>query len=248
MKLVDMSKDELQKCYVHCTDMLYNKSKHIPGKYQVRENIHHLYRSCNAELFLRYILHEIDVDFLKSNKDVIDLMNNFKAANGLKADASVSTIFDNIPVVFNSVTIDELYDACLDKLDVLNKKLISDKFILAQGIWLTDSEKQELTEYDDNGKLRNRLDVMKERLFMDNVRLRISPNGLSYTEFRSLVQLADLPKISSLTTTTLKLLRDKILLLLDNDLDYHIEKWTSLMNSVKKVAEVNGYTLVDKEY
>lgn len=129
-----MSQEELQKAYTHCTDMLYNKSKHIPGKYQVRVNIHKIYDNCNAELFLRYILHDLDIEFLKSNKDVIDLVNNYKKSNNLSMDASVSEVFEGIPTVFNTVTINDLLDACLDKLDVLNKKLISDKFILAQGI------------------------------------------------------------------------------------------------------------------
>ena len=26
-KLIEMSKDELQRCYNHCTDMLYNKNR-----------------------------------------------------------------------------------------------------------------------------------------------------------------------------------------------------------------------------
>lgn len=113
-------------------------------------------------------------------------------------------------------------DACFDKLNVLNKKMITDKFILAQGIWLTDEEKIELTEV---GKARNRMEVIKERLCLNpDIKLRVSPTGLSFTEFRSLVQLSSLPKISSLTTIALKTLRDKILLLLDNDLDYHINK------------------------
>jgi hypothetical protein len=50
-------------------------------------------------------------------------------------------------------------DACFDKLDVLNKKMITDKFILAQGIWLTDEEKIELTEVGKDGKARNRMEV-----------------------------------------------------------------------------------------
>lgn len=248
VKLVDLSNDELQKCYTHCMDMLYNKSKHIPGKYQVRENIHKLYANCNAELLLRYLLHEVNIDTLKNNKDVIDFLNNIKQEYHLSSTSPVTEVFNGLPTVFTSVTIDDLFAACFDKLDVLNKKLISDKFILAQGIWLTEDEMKDLTEYDAEGHIRNRLDVMKERLFIDNVRLRIDSNGLSYKEFRSLVQLPALPKISSLTTDTLKLLRDKILLLLDNDLNYHINKWTNLAENIKKVADEKNYRLVKKEY
>ncbi len=63
--------------------------------------------------------------------------------------------------------------ACFDRLDVINRKMISDKFIISQGIWLTEDEKKELTEYDENGQLRKYLDVIKERLFLnDNIRLK----------------------------------------------------------------------------
>lgn len=69
------------------------------------------------------------------------------------------------------------------------------------------------------------MEVIKDRLCLNpEIKLRVNPTGLSYTEFRSLVQLPALPKISTLSTITLKTLRDKVLLLLDNDLDYHINK------------------------
>lgn len=140
-------------------------------------------------------------------------------------------------------------DACFDKLDVLNKKMISDKFIWSQGIWLTEEEKAELTEIMPDGKIRNRMEVIKERLagyVNADVKLRITPTGLTFAEFRSLVQLPPLPKISSLSTVALKTLRDKILLLLDNDLDYHINKWTTLINNIERVAEFKNYQLVTK--
>ena len=122
--------------------------------------------------------------------------------------------------------------------------MITDKFILSQGIWLTDEEKVELTETDKNGQTRNRMEVIKERLCLNpDVKLRISPTGLSFAEFRSLVQLSSLPKISSLSTIALKTLRDKILLLLDNDLNYHIDKWSTLMNNIKRVADARNIAL-----
>ena len=96
--------------------------------------------------------------------------------------------------------------------------------------------------------MRKWLDVVKERLFMPNIRLRIDQKGLSYSEFRSLIQMDALPKISALSTATLKLLRDKILLLLDGDLNYHIDKWSVIKEQIEKVAEYKGITLITKEY
>lgn len=114
---------------------------------------------------------------------------------------------------------------------------------------MTNEEKKTLTEYDAEGKMRNRMDVIKERLFINPiVHLRINPNGLSYTEFRAIYTLEGTPKISNLPTLTLKLLRDKVLLLLDNDLNYHIDKWEELKSQIERVAEYKGIMLTLKAY
>lgn len=238
VKLVDASVEDLRKWYKHCYEMLYNVSPWNPGKFIVRENIHRTWDSCNTELFVRYILHECETD-IKTKKDILDYINKQRAASEKDIlNDSIASIFNGVPPIFEKVTVNRLMDACFDKLDVLNKKMITDKFILAQGIWLTDEEKIELTEV---GKARNRMEVIKERLCLNpDIKLRVSPTGLSFTEFRSLVQLSSLPKISSLTTIALKTLRDKILLLLDNDLDYHINKWSTLMSNIQRVAEARN--------
>ena len=135
-------------------------------------------------------------------------------------------------------------DACFDKLEVLNKKMISSKFMLSQGIWLTPEEKADLTEIGLDGKIRPYMGVVKERLGLDpKIYLKVNPNGLSYTQFRALLQLPPLGKISSLPTVTLQTLRDKVLYLLDNELNYHIDKWTTLMNNVRQVASAKDIEL-----
>lgn len=88
------------------------------------------------------------------------------------------------------------------------------------------------------------MEVIKERLCLNpDIQLRVSPAGLSFSEFRSLVQLTSLPKITSLSTIALKTLRDKILLLLDNDLNYHINKWNTLMSNIQRVADARNISL-----
>ena len=192
------------------------------------------------------MVHEANVGF-NTNKDLLDyILAAKKQYNAVDTD-SISVIMSGVPVIYERITIGDLLNACFDKLGTFNKKLLSDKFILSQCIWLTDDEKKELTEYEADGTMRKWLDVVKERLFLANVRLRIDQKGLSYSEFRSLIQMDKLPKISALPTATLKLLRDKILLLLDGDLNYHIDKWTDIITQLEKVAEYKGVTLGNKE-
>ena len=197
---------------------------------------------------MRYILHDCNVDILRTNIQVIEFVRQCKTANNLSDDDFVTTLFTNIPVEFESITLGQLIDACFDKLDIINRKMISDKFILSQGIWLTEEEKKDLTETDKDGNIRPWLDVIKERLLLDNVKLRVDPKGFSYSEFRSLVHLEPLPKISRLPSDTLRLLRDKVFILLDADTDYHIQKWTNIKDNIEKIAEYKGIDLITKNY
>jgi hypothetical protein len=181
-----------------------------------------------------------------TNKDLLDYLLAAKKQYDASDSDEITVIISGVPTIYERVTIGDLLNSCFDKLGTFNKKLISDKFILSQGIWLTDDEKKELTEYESDGTMRKWLDVVKERLFLANVRLRIDQKGLSYSEFRALIQMEKLPKISALSTSTLKLLRDKILLLLDGDLNYHIDKWMEIIKQIEKVAEYKGITITTK--
>lgn len=244
IKLMDASVEDLQKWYKHCYEMLYNTSPWYPGKYVVRENIHRIWDSCNTELFVRYLLYDCNTA-IKTKIDILDYINSKRLEYDKDIlNESISILFNNLDPIYEKITVSKLMDACFDKLDILNRKMITDKFILSQGIWLTDEEKVELTETDKNGHSRNRMEVIKERLCLSpDVKLRISPTGLSFAEFRSLVQLSALPKISALSSIALKTLRDKILLLLDNDLNYHINKWSNLMSNIQRVAEARNIVL-----
>ena len=247
IRLMDMNQQELQKAYFHTTDMLWNNNRYMPGKENMKKNLKILIADCNAELFLRYILHECDVDILKTGLQVADFIRNGKSSNNLNDNDFVTKLFGNVPREFENVTLGQLMKACFDKLEVINRKMISDNFILAQGIWLTEDEKKELTEFV-SGKVRPWLDVIKERLFLDNIKLRVNPNGFTYHELSCLIHLDPISRICNLPSSTLKLMRDKVLILLDADTDYHIEKWKEIKRSIERVSEYKGFVLKEKEY
>ena len=235
---MDMSAAELQKCYTHALDMLYRTTNYKFGKYEVRKNIRRIETACNAELLHRFIRYELNTDIFKTNRDILDYINKFKEANGLTNESSITTMFDGLPKEYESLCIGDLVKACLDNLEPINRRLISNEFIMSLGIWLTDEDKKDLTEYDSHNKLRPWLQVMKERLFIDGGFFRITPSGLSYPELRA--------KVSTVPSATLRLLRDKILLMLDQDLEYHIKKWSDLQHKIEEVAKYKGWELVNK--
>lgn len=248
-KLVEMPYEDLQRAYNHTTDMLWNTVPSSIGKTKVKLNIKKAVIACNAELLLRYLLKEMPIDAFKTNWDIINYIKARKEADNLKNTDSVSTLFTGLSNVYSNVTIDDLMDACFDKLECINRKMISDKFILSQGIWLTKEEKEELTEIDEEtNERRSFMDVIKERLFLNNVRLRVDPKGFSYAEFRALIKMAPMTKISSLPSKTLEILRDKVLLLLDAETDKQIARWTNLMQQIEEVADYKHFMLKKKEY
>lgn len=179
---------------------------------------------------------------IRTNKDLLEYVSTMKRENNLPDNTSISVIFTNLDPQFNSITINDLFNACFDRLGVINRKIVTNQFIYSVGIWLTDEELRDLTEYDNDGKIKDRREIIKERLFIASpVRLRINSEGFSYAELRSLIQMGDFPKVTSLPTIALKALRDKVLILLDADVDYHITKWTTLLNDIKRVAEYKNW-------
>ena len=91
---------------------------------------------------------------LKSPIEIVQFIRDSKKTNNLSDTDSLTTLFNHLPKEFESVTIDLLFSACLDQLEIINRKMISDNFILSQGIWLTEAEKTDLTEFDKDGQIR----------------------------------------------------------------------------------------------
>lgn len=179
---------------------------------------------------------------IKTNRDLLEYVNSMRRENSLTDDTSISIIFNNLDPQFESITINDLLNACFDKLGVVNRKIVTNQFIYSVGIWLTDEELRDLTEYDGDGKIKDRREVIKDRLFIASpVKLRLNSEGFSFAELRALIQMGDFPKVTSLPTVALKALRDKALILLDADVDYHITKWKTLLDNVKRVADYKNW-------
>ena len=244
VRMMDMTPEQLQRAYSHVDQMLNNQDPYHPGVQRKRDQVRKMWDCANTELLLRHIIYDCNIEGLRTNKDLLDFISAHKKANNISNSDSISTIFNGLSEGYSRITIDSLLSACLDTLPAFNKKLLSDKFILSLGIWLTDQEMKDLTEYDENGKVRDRKTVIKERLLLNPaVEIHFNSRGLTFNEFRMITQIDGRPKFSMLSTSVITLLRDKLLLVLDQDLEYHIQKWSNLKEHLELIAEQKGITL-----
>lgn len=251
IKLMDATPEQLQEFYDHCDSMLYNTHKVNPGRYTLLDIIKEQRYKCNVELFLR----KLESGAICADgkpyprylylQDLREFMNNHKdlfPTNELK-NISISSITGDLPREFERISIESVIDGCLDSLGSFDNKHITTNFILGMGVYLTPAEMREFEEKDENGKVRSRLSVVKERLrIKDSVRLNVKSTGLSFAELRAMIKLRP-EKYSKLTTDQLTALRNKILFKLENEVKYHTQLWEEKMRQLELVAKVRGITL-----
>jgi hypothetical protein len=252
IRMVDATPEQLQQFYSHCMSMLYSTDKSNPGRYTLLEMIKEQRYKCNIELFMRKIeMGSISVDGKGYPKfmywqNILDFKQKHADyfAEHSFLDTPISMFTGRLPREFENITIGEVKDSCLDQLGIIDTKHITFSFIFHLGIYLTPAELKEFNEKDTNGNKKNRLELVKERLnIKNNVKLIVKPGGLSYAEFRAMLNLRNKRKYSELTTDQLTALRNKVLFRLENEVMFHIEQWEERVRQLKLVAESKGITL-----
>lgn len=241
--LMDCSEHELRGFYAHCDSMLNNESEKDPGRYVLINITKDQRMRCNVELFLRWLEEENALPrfkflealqgFLETNKDAVD-----------PATFPIGQILhQGCPEEFEDIPAELVVEGCKDKLGRFNKKHITLSFILKQGLWFTAQESKELTEKDASKNIRDRIEVVKEKLKLpERVRIHTNPTGLSFAQLKSLINLRS-QKYSKLDTDQLVLLRDRILFDLEDDARKHAEQWEVRKKQIEAVCEAKGFTL-----
>ncbi len=258
IRLIDMTQEQLQKCLDHCVSMLYSTNKNNPGRYTLLKIIKQQRMKCNAELYKRHLeknkypkfkYQEELRTFLNANAETIAAKHNVKPIEGKPLMEQIKklplSILSGIPEEFEDIPIDMVIDACLDNLGVFSRKHITLNFITKFPLWFTHQEMRDLMEKDENGKIRNRLKVIKERLGLrNNIRFNIDEENakLNYTQFRAAVQLRTC-LYSELTTDQLTLLRDKLLYQLEDEVNIHIDQWKTIIQQIDQVRKLKGWDL-----
>lgn len=257
IKIIDATPEQLNQFYRHCMSMLYSKDKKNPGRYHLLNIVDEQKKKCNIELFIRWIENKYKRNIPNTRpdyprflflQDVRDFLNTPEALEAYPKDKYSDTYIDavvsNYPEEFSKITISGLMDGCLDSLGVFDKSHLSLNFIIKLGVWFTNSEKKELEERDEKtGKLKDRIDVIMERHRLKaNARPRTLQTGLSYAEFRAMLNLKS-KKYSELTTDQLVALRNKVLFRFQNEIEYHAFQWEDRIKQIKEVAAAKGISL-----
>lgn len=249
VKMMDMTEDELSSARKHCINMLYNDSKFDPGRFLVLEEITEQINNCNTELAIRWFLSLLDNDKpVYTRFSLLNQLNEkLKELRELNPEVSIfrlKDVYDGLPIDFQDIDIELIIRGCKDLLGKFNRKHITQNFVLKQGIWFT---KKELEDFENIERLKNLKDiisVIKERLGIHkSLELHIKPTGLTYSQFRAMVNLKVNKKYSDLTTTQLETLKNKILFILEEDVRFHIKRWQDLIEQIEEVAEYKKFNL-----
>lgn len=243
MRLVDASYEQLLSFHKYCDVMLNNTDKDKPGRKPLLGIIADQRQRCNAQLFLRWMNQECQIssirllesirNFKDRNRDIIEKMSELESQD----------ITEGLPIEFIGIPVSLIEDACLERLGRFNKQHITLSFIIKQGLWFTQQEIKELNIKDENGETVDRLKTVSDLLGLKpDIKLHISPRGLTYAQFRAMIQLKS-KKYSELTSEQLKTLRDRILFSLEENVRFHIVQWEQRKHQIEVVAESKRWEL-----
>lgn len=247
-RFIDMTPEELIKCYRHCEKMLYNNDPRHLGRYNVLEDVKEQIYKCNIELFLRYCentyLHDVNRNVLKRDS-LWSSYRTLKEKYPQVEDWDTFTIdkaTSGIPDEFKDIKINDAMDGCIDFLGAFDKSHLTMTFITKMGIWFTKSEENEMKGVAQSNI--EKLKYVKDRLHLpEGLILRFNEKGLSFHEMRAMLTLPKKQKYSDMTTEQLITLRNKILLRFQKEVDNHIFSWQRLKKQIEAVAKEKNITL-----
>lgn len=244
IRLIDADEKQLKKFYNHCMSMLYNQDKQNPGRYLLLDIIKDQIARCNCELFLRWLEQEKGKPRFTFLSDIRTILDNNKDSIPDANNIPISTIVGGCPDEFKDIPISLIIDGCIDRLGYFNKQHITLSFILKQGLWFTQQELKDLTEKNEDGTTKDRVEVVKERLGLTkpDINIYITPKGLNFAQLKAMISLRS-KKYSELTTDQLKTLRNIILFALSDEVRFHINQWEARISQLQEIAKLKDITL-----
>ena len=247
-----MTEEELNSAYNHCKTMLYNDDYQYKGRYLIIQEINKQLMYCTAESAVRWFLslkYQGKPVYTKYDLiiDVTNFWNNNYAKSKIKQrDVTIDCIYNTLPSTYQKIPVDIFLQACKDTLGKINTRHITPSFVLNLGIWFTHQELAEFKQESGQEAILAVKEYVKTILKIPkNVDLKLRSTGLNYNQFRSMYSLAvhKNKKYSDLTTIQLDTLRNKVLFLLQDKINSHIQMWETLMQQIEEVCNYKNYQL-----
>jgi hypothetical protein len=260
-RLIDMDQEQLQTCYTHCKNMLYNTDPKNLGRMIVLDTISKQLDCCGAELALRYFISLTDSNgkyLYTADSLLMDLHSWTRSIPDYDPKENYRLQdFVEVPAEYQGVSIELLMKACRDGLGNLDHSKITKTFIYDRlGLYLTTDELYAIDkDLEDHGMDPNKITLaakienhVKFPLGLSGVEIKINPKGLTGEEFKDMVNLKKLKgykycKYSALTSNQLKTLRYKVLFELEERTLYQIKTWKTIMQQIEEVAKYKHYKL-----
>lgn len=257
IRMIDMEEYQLQCMYDHCKQMLYNKSVKNPGRMIVLQHISDQLEYCRAELAYRYFL-----SLTNKNGDPLyssdSLMTELRNITGQIDDNVYLGDVMSVPSEYSKAKLKYLKEACKDALGLFDHSKITKPFLCDMGIYLSQKEMKEINDdlisYGLNPNKFTILEKIENHIKVPlNLRegqtLRINPKGLNATEFSAMINMKTYRgpyacKYSDLSTNQLQALINKVLYALEERIQFHANRWSTLMSQIEEVAEYKHFKLV----
>lgn len=240
IKMVDLDVDTLKKNLEKCETMLYNNSKKTPGRTVFLDIIKDAQNRCNTELFLRWLSKENGISkFSFMNIIMTFLQNN---SNLKREELTLNDIVGQCPLEFQQLPVDLVLDGCMETLGTFNGKnqrIITNSFVLRQGVWPSDEERREFSKNHIKMTVKNILDYLD---INENHTVRIDSKGLTLKQMKSILGIKE-KRYSEMSTAQLELLRNRILFALEREVRFHINQWKNREKQIKLVLASKGVNI-----
>lgn len=240
IKLINAKDEQLKDFLLHCLTMLHNTDSKFPGRKVLLKIIEEQRQKCNAELFFRdytkdgdrlHLIVEPIKHYLENNNLVGNVINDLK----------ITDVIDNVPQQYVDLPLNVVISAGEKRLGLYDRTYMTLTFLLNKGIALSESERDRYSDYSESEIIESILEEIKLR----NTSIPLSfknSTGLSISQLQYLLPLKK-QRYTELPTDILVLLRDKLLVYLENDIKFHIGQWEERINQIEAVAKERGLNL-----
>lgn len=234
VRLIDCTVEQLKEFYDRCEQMLNNGSKKTPGRYVFLDIIKDQINRCNTELFLRWLQKENGISKFSFMNVIMTFLQNNSSID--KSTLTLDNVIGQCPYEFKTLPVNLVLDGCMETLGLFYKKYITTSFLLRQGVWPTDKEREKLAK---NKQKLNASFVLNYLGVNPKHKVRINSKGLSLEQMKAVISLKN-KRYSEMSTLQLEVLRNRILFALEQEVQFHIRQWEKRKQQIEQVLKYKG--------